>query len=147
MKRVILAGGCLLLLLPACALPPEREPIRLLPEDRGPVPYNELSTRARLQATGATEAYMVDRWDDIQDAARALEQTARFLPKAQDVPAKQKDTLPKLSEDLAKEAVLLRDGAKEKDATKVKTSLTRVQNLVHELAPAPPPPPIPNPEK
>jgi hypothetical protein len=139
MKRVLLIGSVVLLLLPACALPPEREPLRLLPEDRGPLPYNELSTRARLQATSALEAYLVDRWSDVEDAARGLEQTARFLPKAQDVPAKQKDTLPKLSEDLAKEAVLLRDSAKEKDAKKVHESLTRVQSMVRELTPAPSP--------
>jgi hypothetical protein len=127
----------LLLLVPACAIPLEREPLRLLPEDRGPMPYNELAVRARLQATGAMEAYYVDRWTDVEDAARGLEQTARFLNKAQEVPAKQKETLPKLSEDLAKEAVLLRDGAKEKDAKKVHESLTRVQSLVRELTPSP----------
>jgi len=138
-KRVLLAGFLMLFLLPACAIVPEREPLRLLPEDRGPMPYNDLSTRARLQATGAMEAYYVDRWSDVEDAARGLEQTARFLAKAQDVPAKQKDALPKLSENLAKEAVLLRDSAKEKDAKKVHESLTRVQSMVRELTPPPSP--------
>jgi hypothetical protein len=138
-KRVLLAGSLLFILLPACTVVPEREALRLLPEDRGPLPYNELAVRARLQATGAMEAYYVDRWSDVEDAARGLEQTARFLAKAQDVPAKQKETLPKLSENLAKEAVLLRDSAKEKDAKKVHESLTRVQSLVRELTPPPSP--------
>lgn len=143
MKRVLLAGGWMLLLLPACAVPIEREPLRLLPEDRGAMPYNELSTRARLQATSAMEAYYVDRWADVEDAARGLEQTARFLNKAQDIPAKQKETLPKLTEDLAKEALLLRDSAKEKDSKKVHESLTRVQSMVRELTPSPPTAPPP----
>jgi hypothetical protein len=137
MKRSLLMASFVLFLLPACALPPEREPLRLLPEDRGPFPYNELSMRARLQATSAVEAYYVDRWSDVEDAARGLEQTARFLPKAQDIPAKQKESLPKLSEGLAKEAVLLRDSAKEKDAKKVHESLTRLQSMVRELTPSP----------
>ena len=133
MKRVLLAGVFLVFLVPACALPPEREPLRLLPEDRGPMPYAELLTRARVQASGATEAYYADKWTELEDAARGLEQTARFLPKAQDVPPKRKDALPKMSEDLAKEAVLLRDAAKEKDVAKVKDSLTRVLSMVREL--------------
>jgi hypothetical protein len=134
MKRVLLTGSLLLLLWPACIVP-EREPLRLLPEDHGPVPYTDLSARARLQATVAMEAYYVDKWTDIEDAARGLEQTARFLQKAPDVPEKQKDRLPKLCDDLAKEAVLLRDNAKEKNSKKVHESMTRVQSLVRELTP------------
>jgi hypothetical protein len=132
-KRVLLAGVFLASLVSACALPPEREPLRLLPEDRGPMPYTDLLTRARNQASGATEAYYADKWPELEDAARGLEQTARFLTKAQDVPPKQKDALPKTSENLAKEAVLLRDAAKDKDVAKVKDSLTRVLSMVREL--------------
>jgi hypothetical protein len=133
MKRVLLSVSLVLLALPACQLPAEHEPLRLLPEDRGAVPYAELLTRARLQSTLATEAYYTDKWPELQDAATGLEQTARFLTKAQDVPVKQKDTLPKMSEELAKQAVLLRDAAKEKNEAKVKETLTRVMSMVREL--------------
>src|SRR5947199_10490123 len=85
--------GLLLLTLAGCQLPPERLPPPPLPDTSGPLPYAELLTRARLQATAATEACYLDRWADLDDMARGLEQTARFLPKATEVPAKHKDRL------------------------------------------------------
>jgi hypothetical protein len=132
-KRVLLAGSFLLFFLAGCVVPPEREPLRLLPDDRAPPPYAELLTRARAQATIATEAYYTDRWMDLEDAARGLEQTAHFLAKVSDVPPTQKVALPKVSEELAKEAVLLRDAAREKDVKKVQDRLEHIQPLVREL--------------
>ena len=78
MKRFLLTGA-LLLSLSACQLPPERVPLQRLPENGPPLPYAELLTRARAQATVATEAFYVNRWADLEDAAAGLEQTARFL--------------------------------------------------------------------
>jgi hypothetical protein len=133
-KRVLLVGSFLTLCLSACQLaPPEREPLRLLPEDRPPLPYAELLTRARIQATIATEAFYVDKWNDVDDSAQGLAQTARFLAKAQDVPPKQKETLPQMSKDLSEEATKLSAAAKDKDAKKVNESLTRINQLVREL--------------
>jgi hypothetical protein len=133
-KRVLLVGSFLMIALPACQLaPPEREPLRLLPEDRAPLPYAELLTRARIQSTVATEAFYVDKWSDVDDAAQGLAQTARFLAKAQDVPPKQKDALPQVSKDLADEAAKLSEAAKAKDVKKVNESLTRIQLTVREL--------------
>jgi hypothetical protein len=134
MKRTLLTGWFVLIFLSGCTVgPAEREPLRLLPEDRPPLPYADLLTRARLQSTTATEAFYVDKWNDVDDAAKGLEQTARFLAKAQDVPPKQKDSLPKASDDLAKEAKQLSEAAKVKDAKKVNESLTRIQLMVREL--------------
>jgi hypothetical protein len=132
-KRVLLVGSVLVISLSACQLPPEREPLRLLPEDRPPLPYAELLTRARVQAMVATEAFYVDKWADVDDAAQGLAQTARFLAKAQDVPPKQKEALPKVSEELGKEATQLSEAAKAKDAKKVNETLTRIQLTVREL--------------
>jgi hypothetical protein len=133
-KRVLLVGSFLMICLSACQLaPPEREPLRLLPEDRPPLPYAELLTRARIQATIATEAFYVDKWNDVDDSAQGLAQTARFLAKAQDVPPKQKETLPQMSKDLTEEATKLSAAAKDKDAKKVNESLTRINQLVREL--------------
>ena len=36
--------------------------------------------------TGALESYYVDRWPEVEEAARGLEQTARFLRRATEVP-------------------------------------------------------------
>jgi hypothetical protein len=132
-KRILLAGSFVLFVLTGCLVPPEREPLRLLPEDRAPPPYAELLTRARAQAAIATEAYYTDRWMDLEDAARGLEQTANFLAKVPDVPPTQKEALPKVTEQLAKEAVLLREAAHEKDVKKVKDRLEHIQPLVREL--------------
>jgi hypothetical protein len=130
MKRAL----CLVLVCVAgCVAPGERTPLKMLPDDSPPIPYAELLTRARAQANSAIDASYVDNWSELEDAARGLEQTAKFLPKAIEVPAKQKDTVPVVAGDLGKEAVLLRDAAKAKDVEKTTTSLTRIQQTVRKL--------------
>ena len=134
MKRTLcLCTGSLLLMLAACQAPEERAALRALPDDTGPLPYAELLTRARYQATLATEAFYVDKWVEVEDAARGLDQTAHFLPKAQDVPAKQKDSLPVVSGDLSKEANRLLAAARTKDVKEANDALQHVHLVVHEL--------------
>ena len=132
MKRLLLiAAGALF--LASCQLPAERTPLKTLPDEPVALPYAELLTRARAQATNATAAFYVNKWDDLEESARGLEQTARYLTKAQEIPPKHKDTLASLSADLGKEAVKLRDAAKArnvKDATEV---LQRVNLKVRDL--------------
>ena len=134
MKRALwLGSGTLLLALAACQTPPERAALTPLPEDTPPLPYAELLTRARYQATLATEAFYVDKWPEVEDAARGLQQTARFLPKAQDVPPKQKDSLPGVSGDLSKEAGRLLEAARAQDVKQANDAIQHVQLVVHEL--------------
>ena len=134
MKRALWMGsGSLLLILAACQMPEERAALTPLPEDAPPLPYAELLTRARYQSTLATEAFYVDKWTEVEDAARGLQQTARFLPKAQDVPARQKDALPVVSGDLSKEAGRLLEAARNKDVKEANDALQHVQLVVHEL--------------
>ncbi len=128
-----MASGSLLLLLAACQAPDERAALTPLPDDAPPLPYAELLTRARYQSTLATEAFYVDKWTDVEDAARGLQQTARFLPKAQDVPARQKDALPVVSGDLSKDAGRLLEAARAKDVKEANDALQQVQLVVHEL--------------
>jgi hypothetical protein len=132
MKRILLAGLVLLTLL-SCQLPPERAALRPLPPDGPPLPYAELLTRARIQATVATESFYVNRWPDLEDAARGLEQTARYLAKAEDVPAKQKSALAGHSGDLNKEAGKLLEAAKAKNVKEVNMALQRIHLMVREL--------------
>ena len=82
----LLAVGCLSFALCACQVPAERSAMPPLPEKVAPVAYAELLTRARAQATQANEALYVDRWEELQSAAQELEQVARYLPTAKDVP-------------------------------------------------------------
>ncbi len=124
-----------LLLLVGCQLPPERLPLMPLPEDGPPLSFEETVTRARAQAMTGTEAFYVNRWGDLEDAARGLEQTARFLTKATDVPARHRDTLPVQAGDLGKEALKLREAAKTKDAKTANELLQRIHLKVRELRP------------
>jgi hypothetical protein len=132
MKRFLLTGF-VLLSLSACQLPPERMALQRLPENGPPLPYAELLTRARAQATVATEAFYVNRWTDLDDAATGLEQTARFLKTAEDVPSTHKDTLPVVSGDLSKEAMKLRAAAQAKDVKQANETLQRIHLMVREL--------------
>src|SRR5262245_23711646 len=103
----VLFSGLLLIAFAGCQLPAERVPLRPLPDEAGPIPYAELLTRARVQAMNAQEMYYLDKWQDLEEAAKGLEQTAKHLPKASEVPVNQKDTLPVTAGDLGKEAVKL----------------------------------------
>jgi hypothetical protein len=131
MKRVLcvvlvsLAGGCV--------APGERTPTKLLPDDSAPLPYAELLTRARAQTNAAIDASYVNNWSELDDVARGLEQTARFLPKATEVPAKQKDTLVVIAGDLGKQATDLREAARAKDVDKTDDTLKRLHQTVRKL--------------
>jgi hypothetical protein len=131
MKRML----CLTFLCVAagCVTPGERAPLRLLPEDSPPLPYAELLTRARAQVNAAIDASYVNNWSELEDVARGLEQTAKFLPKATEVPAKQKDTLPVVAGDLGKEAGQLREASRAKDVEKTDDSLKRLHQAVRKL--------------
>jgi hypothetical protein len=105
----------------------------LLPDDSAPLPFAELLTRARLQTDAAIDASYVDNWTEVEDAARGLEQTAKFLARATEVPAKQKDALPGIAADLGKEAGALREAARAKDADKIPDNLKRIHQAVRKL--------------
>jgi hypothetical protein len=131
MGRTLLVGT--LLVLAGCQLPPERGSISRLPENSPPLPYAELLTRARAQALYATEAAQLNRWPDLEDAARALEQTGRFIEKPSDMPASKKEMLPRLSSQLMQESRKLIEAAKNKEEKATDASLERIHRLVREL--------------
>lgn len=128
-----LPTGLFVLVIAGCQLPPERMPLQPLPENAAPLPYAELLTRARMEATAATEAFYVSRWVELEDAARGLEQTARFLPKAVEVPAKSKDRLTARAKELEAEAGKLRDAAKAQQVRDTNEILQRINLKVREL--------------
>ncbi|HZT82804.1 MAG TPA: hypothetical protein VFA26_21415 [Gemmataceae bacterium] len=121
------------LLAAGCQLPADRMPLKPLPEDAAPLPYAELLTRARAQDAAATEAFDANNWSDLEDAGRGLEQTARFLAKATDVPARHKDSLAVLAGDLGKAGARLREAAKAKDPKRVKEAMGEVHLRVRAL--------------
>jgi hypothetical protein len=129
MKRILLLAS---LLMFGCQLPPERLP-RQLPDDSPPLAYAELLTRARAQASVATEAFYVDKWAELEDAARGLDQTAKFLVKSTDVPPSHKDRLPQVSSELREEAAKLREAALTKNVKDTTELLKQVNLTVREL--------------
>jgi hypothetical protein len=131
MKRCLLLCGTLVLF--ACAAPGERVAVQPLPEKVAPLPYADLLTRARAVATLATEAHYVDRWTELEDAALSLERIARHLPKADDVPAKHKDTLGEYSADLGKAAEELRKAALTRDVKKTTVVVEKINRKVREM--------------
>jgi hypothetical protein len=134
MKR-LLVPGMVVVLLSSCAMPPERVSLQPLPENGPPLPYAELITRARAQATSATESFYLNRWNDLQDAAKALEQTARFMAKAEEVPPRVKDTLAVETGDLAKEANKLKEAAAAQNVKDATDTLQRIHLKVRQLRP------------
>ncbi len=85
----------------------------------------------------ANESFYTDRWTDMEDAARGLEQTARFLPRAEDVPPSHKETLPRVSKQLGAEALKLREAALTKNVKEGTAVMQRINLAVRELRLAP----------
>jgi hypothetical protein len=129
----VLCSSLVLLVAFGCALPPERMPLQLLPENSAPLPYSELLTRARLQASAATEAFYLNRWGDLEDSARGLLQTARFFPKATEVPSTHKANLGSEASALEKDAQQLLASARAQDVKETTSLMQRINLQVREL--------------
>jgi hypothetical protein len=133
MKRILLIGTFLVPLL-SCQVPGERTAMpRMLPDEITPRPYAQLLERARTLVLKANDAFYVDNWSDLEEAARGLEQTAQYLARADDVPTKHKDTLKTTSADLGKLARLLREAAVAKDVKRATEVLGKLQVKVREM--------------
>jgi len=132
MKRTLLIAS-LFLILTGCQMPADRLPPPLPEDGKLTLPYAELLTRARAQARVANEVFYTDKWADLEDAARGLEQTARFLPKADDIPATHKALVPKVAKELGADAKKLYQAALDKNPKEGTAIMTRIQLAVREL--------------
>lgn len=132
MRRAFLAA-LFFLTLAGCQLPAERLPVMPLPAEGQTLPYAEALANCRTWASAANEAFYVNRWTDLQDAAVGLEKTVLLLPKAPDVPAKLKDKVAARSADMVKEVGRLREAAKAKDVNATNTALQRINLKIREL--------------
>ncbi len=122
-----------LVLLSGCCIPEQRNAMRMLPEDFEPQSYDKLLFRIRSQVTLATEAFYKDDWIQLEDVAKALEQTSRFLVKAKEPPEQMKTVLAKQSKILAQEAKELRNAAHNKDVDTIQASLQSIHKNVRSL--------------
>jgi hypothetical protein len=109
--------------------------VRPLPDDAGAQPFAELLRRGRAQGIAATEALYIEDWAEADEAGKALEQTARFLNKATDVPDDKKDNLPALSGDLGEDASKFRTLVKAKDGDRANEVLARINFKLRKLSP------------
>jgi hypothetical protein len=127
--------GLLLVLLAGCQLPQEQVPLKPLTDDGPPQPYADLMSRARVQAAAANEAFYINKWIDLEDAGKGLENTARHMTRSTDVPARHRNKLTSEADDLSKEAVSLREAAKSQDTKRATESLQRINLMVRQLRP------------
>ena len=123
---------CTTLALAGCHLPEREAALTPLAENQ-PFNYVDLLARARSQATTALEAFYVDAWSDLESVAIGLEQTARLLPKSNNVPTAVKDRIGPETDQLKLDARKLGDAARAKDAMAVNTVLQRIFVRIREL--------------
>jgi hypothetical protein len=131
MRRVLVLVS--LLTLVGCRAAAERAVLQPLPDDSGPMPFSDLVGRARLQAMTAHEAFYVDNWADVEEAARGLEQTSRFLKRATAVPANLQASLSLRADNLGKDAAQLREAAKARNVDRINATLQRLHMQIREL--------------
>jgi hypothetical protein len=118
-----------------CQVPPEQLPLQPVPQNGNGMSYAEVVLRARLQAGAATEAFYVNDWKALADAARNIEETARLLIKTSAIPARQKDRLNAYSDEMAKAAAELRRAADAHDVNRCTDALQRINLKVREMRP------------
>jgi hypothetical protein len=129
--------GVFLFFFTACRLPPERMPLKPLPEDGQVFTYEEILSRGRAQASEALEAFYIDNWAELADAGRGLEQTARFLPKTVEPPANVAGKLVAEAVNLRKQALRLIDAANARDVNAVNDALQHIHLKIRQLRPEP----------
>ena len=85
----------------------------------------------------AHEAFYLDRWDEVETTARALEQSARFLTKALAVPPDRAADVGRRSEALVLESNRLRAAAQARpaDVEQINSALQRIHLQVRALRP------------
>src|SRR5947209_6240522 len=116
-RRIV--SSALLLLVVGCQTP-EKAAVQPLPPDSGPLSYVDLVQRAMLQVGAAHEFFYRDAWVDVGQASVAMQETATLLGKlkADDVPARHRDSLTKDAKELSEAATALHDAGQAKDAIK-----------------------------
>lgn len=106
-----------------------------LPENAPPLPYDEMLSRARGQASSALDAYYIDSWMDLEQAAQRLEQSARLLPKTTHIPEALKPKLEPEADLLRKDADKLLEAARARNATGCNEAIQRITQRIRQLRP------------
>lgn len=120
--------------LAGCRLP-DREGMAPLPDNSPPLTFFEMMARARGQAGSALDAYYIDAWLDLEQAAHRLEQTARLLPRCTEIPDSLKGKLETEAEQLRQDAAKLGEAARARNATAANEAMQRIHARVRQLRP------------
>lgn len=134
MVRASCRGTLLFVLLAGCRIS-EREGLNPLPENAAPLSYTEMVNRAHGQASSALDAFYIDAWLELEQAAQRLEQTARLLPKTTHIPELFKTKVESESEHLRQDAIKLVEAARAKNATQVNETMQRINLRIRQLRP------------
>lgn len=132
MLRASLGGAWLIVVLVGCILP-ERQAMNPLPENAPPLAYAEMLVRARNQAGAALDAFYEDSWLGLEQAADRLQQTARLLPKATDIPEFLKTKIGAEAELLRQDSAKLADAARAKNAPQANEAMQRINQRIRLL--------------
>src|ERR1700731_2372730 len=119
--------------LVGCRLPPDREPFQPLPENGASFSYGELLSRLHSQANAAMDAFFVDAWVELDEAATGIDQTARFLAKADAPPEHLMANLLQNCTNLQKDATRLGDAARKKNPDMATETLQRITLQIRQL--------------
>jgi hypothetical protein len=118
-----------------CRLPEEREGLKPLPEKGTILPYQDMHNRVKVQARAAQDAFYVDNWQELEQMAQVLDQTARLLPNSSDQPNNVKKILAKEADSLKQQAVRLGEAAKAKNAQAANETLREIHLTIRNLRP------------
>jgi hypothetical protein len=113
----------------------EREGQLPLPDNAPPLSYSEMINRARGQAGSALDAFYIDAWMDLEQAAQRLEQSAKLLPKATHIPDAFKPKVEPEAELLRQDAVKLAEAARAKNAQQTNETMQRINQRIRQLRP------------
>ncbi|MCY2938038.1 MAG: hypothetical protein NTV55_06740 [Planctomycetota bacterium] len=104
-----------------------------LPENSPPMPYRDLVVRARFQARAADESFYANKWAELEETAKVLQQTSSLVGKATGVPVAREKAIHDTSLLLGQQATVLRGLATAKDEKGTNECMQRINSLVREL--------------
>lgn len=126
---------CFFLVVLSGCQTPERAAIQPLREEGKPIPYPDLVLRAHSQVSAAQEFFFQDSWSEVEQAADALEQTARLLGKLEpaEIPAPLKEGFPRHLEELTRAVADLHAAAKTRDIQASSEAFRKINVKVREI--------------
>ena len=131
--RWSITGILLVTLMTSCQSMQESQSLIPLPETTPAQPFSDLVTRARSQALAATECFYLNKWQDLEEIAKVMSQTARFMERATGIPAARQQQVLAIAAEIVQESSKLSTLAKSHDETATQQCLQRIQVKVREL--------------